>query len=60
VLLSWLMDLLRERGYLRCGVDFECFNYTARRFWLKYFTAYSDSVVRRIDERITASHTNRG
>ena len=51
-LLSWLMDLLRERGYLRCGVDFECFNYTARRFWLKYFTAYSDSVVRRVDERI--------
>jgi len=63
-LLSWLMNLLRERGYLRCGVDFECFNYTARRFWLKYFTAYSDSVVRRIDERIclsnTVSYTNRG
>ena len=51
-LLSWLMDYLRERGYLRCGVDFECFNFTARKFWLKHFAAYSNSVVRRIDERI--------
>ena len=50
-LLSWLMAWLRERGYLRCGVDFECFNFTARKFWLKYFTAYTNSVIRRIDER---------
>ena len=50
--LSWLMDWLRNHGYSLCGVDFECFNYTARKFWLKYFTAYTNSVVRRIDERI--------
>ena len=51
-LLSFLMDWLRKRGYSRCGVDFESFNFTARKFWLKYFTAYTISVVRRIDERI--------
>jgi len=51
-LLAWLMDWLRERGVPRCGVDFECFNYTGRKFWLKYFTAYTRGVVRRIDERI--------
>jgi len=51
-LLSWLMDWLRKWDYSRCGVDFECFNYTARQFWLKHFTAYTNSVVRRIDERI--------
>jgi GNAT superfamily N-acetyltransferase len=51
-LLSYLMDWLHERGYSLCGVDFESFNFTARKFWLKYFTAYTTSVVRRIDERI--------
>lgn len=51
-LLSWLMDWLRGRGCTRCGVDFESFNYTAHGFWLKHFTAYTNSVVRRIDERI--------
>lgn len=51
-LLAWLIDWLREHGYERCGVDFESFNYTARNFWLKHFTAYSMGVVRRIDERI--------
>jgi len=57
-LLSWLLDWLRERGYSRCGVDFECFNYTARKFWLKYFTAYTTGVVRRIDERIHRMKNN--
>jgi GNAT superfamily N-acetyltransferase len=51
-LLAWLIDWLREHGYERCGVDFESFNYTARNFWLKHFTAYTMGVVRRIDERI--------
>ena len=63
-LLSWLMAWLRERGYPRCGVDFECFNYTARNFWLRHFAAYTNSVARRIDERVnlssTNSHTNGG
>ena len=51
-LLSWLMDWLHGHGYSRCGVDFECFNFAARKFWLKYFTAYTNGAVRRIDERI--------
>lgn len=51
-LLSFLMDVLVSEGYTRCGVDFESFNPTARGFWLKYFTAYTYSVTRRIDERI--------
>ncbi len=42
-LLSWLMDWLRERGYTRCGVDYECFNYTGRKFWGKYFAPYTQS-----------------
>jgi GNAT superfamily N-acetyltransferase len=58
-LLSYLMDWLRDRGYSRCGVDFESFNFTARKFWLKYFTAYTISVVRRIDERICGHVPNR-
>ena len=51
-LLSWLMGWLRARGYTRCGVDYECFNPTARKFWGKYFVAYTNGAVRRIDERI--------
>ena len=50
--LAWLIDWLRAHGYERCGVDFESFNYTARRFWLKHFTGYTMGLVRRIDERI--------
>ncbi|KUO73052.1 MAG: hypothetical protein APF77_20485 [Clostridia bacterium BRH_c25] len=51
-LLSFLMDTLFVEGYTRCGVDFESFNPTASGFWLKHFTSYTYSVVRRIDERI--------
>jgi GNAT superfamily N-acetyltransferase len=51
-LLAYLTDRIKNEGYIRCGVDFESFNPTAGGFWLKYFTAYTYSVVRRIDERI--------
>ncbi|MCX7710171.1 MAG: GNAT family N-acetyltransferase [Clostridia bacterium] len=51
-LLSFLMETLAAEGYTRCGVDFESFNPTARGFWLKYFSAYTYGVVRRVDERI--------
>jgi GNAT superfamily N-acetyltransferase len=51
-LLSFLSDVLMEEGYTRLGVDFESFNPTAREFWLKYFTPYTNSVVRRIDDKI--------
>jgi hypothetical protein len=52
-LLNFMIYTLKDEGYTRLGVDFESFNPTAYGFWLKYFTAYTNSVVRRIDERIT-------
>ena len=51
-LLNFAIAALKSEGYTRLGVNFESFNPTARGFWLKYFTAYTNSVVRRIDERI--------
>jgi len=50
-LLNFTISSLKKEGYTRLGVDFESFNPTAYGFWLKYFTAYTNSVVRRIDER---------
>ena len=51
-LLNFTISALKREGYTRLGVNFESFNPPARGFWLKYFTAYTNSVVRRIDERI--------
>ncbi len=50
-LLSFLTDILRQEGYQLLGVDCESFNPNARGFWSKYFTEYTNSVVRRIDEK---------
>jgi len=50
-LLNLVLLTLRNEGITRLGVDFESFNPTAYGFWLKYFDAYTHSVVRRIDER---------
>ncbi len=49
-LLNYTIRKLQEEGYKLLGVDFESFNPTAYGFRLKYFTAYTKSVVRRIDE----------
>jgi len=49
-LMNYAMSVLEHEGYTKLGVDFESFNPTASGFWLKYFTAYTNSVVRRIDE----------
>lgn len=51
-LLNFVISTLNADGYTQLGVDFESFNPAARGFWLKYFTPYTHSVVRRIDERI--------
>lgn len=51
-LLNYTISTLAAEGYARLGVDFESFNPTAYGFWLKYFQAYTHSVVRRIDERV--------
>lgn len=49
-LLDYTIAILGKEGYIRLGVDFESFNPTANGFWTKYFTSYTNSVVRRIDE----------
>ncbi len=54
-LLSMLIQKLKIKGYSRLGVDFESINPTAWGFWLKYFDAYTHSVVRRIDEKAVTS-----
>lgn len=48
-LLVFLLHTLREEGFTRIGVDFESINPAAHNFWLRYFDAYTHSVVRRID-----------
>jgi len=50
-LISFMFKKLRKEGYIRCGVDFESFNPTAFRFWLKYFKPYTNTVTRRVDEK---------
>ena len=49
-LLNLLIQKLQKQGYTRLGVDFESINPSGSGFWLKYFMAYTHSVVRRIDE----------
>ena len=52
-LLDEVQRWLIEQGIYLCGVDFETINPPAYRFWNRYFTPYTISVTRRIDERIT-------
>jgi len=54
-LLAFLLETLKSEGYTRLGVDFESFNPAARGFWLKYFTPYTYSMARRVDERICSN-----
>ncbi len=49
-LIHFLSYSLKREGFNRLGVDFESINPAAYGFWLKSFTAYTHSVVRRIDE----------
>ena len=49
-LLNCVIKTLRAEGQTLLGVDFESFNPTASGFWLKYFSEYTHSVVRRVDE----------
>ncbi len=51
-LLNHVIDTLKTEGYTRLGVDFESINPSGSGFWLKFFHVYTNSVVRRIDERI--------
>ena len=51
-LLNLVINILKTEGYTKLGVDFESINPAGSCFWLKYFNAYTNSLVRRIDERI--------
>lgn len=51
-LLYFTENTLADEKFTLLGVDFESFNPTAYGFWLKYFSAYTNSVVRRADDRI--------
>jgi GNAT superfamily N-acetyltransferase len=50
-LLSFLITTLKNESYHYLGVDMESFNPNARGFWRKHFTEYTNSVVRRIDDK---------
>jgi len=49
-IINFLIKKLGDENNRLLGVDFESFNPTASNFWLKYFTEYTHSVVRRIDD----------
>lgn len=52
MLLDETQKWLLQNKYPLCGVDFESLNISGSSFWNKYFTPYTYSMVRRIDERI--------
>ncbi|MBQ4618661.1 MAG: GNAT family N-acetyltransferase [Clostridia bacterium] len=49
-LLNFVLDVLKRENIPLLGVDCESINPTAIHFWKKYFTPYTQSLVRRIDE----------
>lgn len=51
-LLNYTLNSLKSQGVKQLGVDYESFNPTALGTWEKYFTPYTRSVVRRIDEGV--------
>jgi ribosomal protein S18 acetylase RimI-like enzyme len=57
-LLNYIIKKLHAENNILLDVDFESFNPTASGFWLKYFTEYTQSVVRRIDDRFIKQKTS--
>ena len=51
-LITCTISTLKKEGYTHLGVDFESLNPVGYNFWTKYFTSYTNGVVRRIDEKI--------
>ena len=49
-LLYFAENTLAKEGYACLGVDFESYNPAASGFWSKHFTAYTYSLVRRVDD----------
>jgi GNAT superfamily N-acetyltransferase len=54
-LLDRVLKWAREKGYTRCGVDFESANIPASRFWLTHFRQVCYTLFRDIDGRILQS-----
>lgn len=52
LLFNTVQKWLLANKYPLCGVDYESINPLGSRFWMKYFTPYTYSLVRKIDERI--------
>ncbi|WP_027631912.1 GNAT family N-acetyltransferase [Clostridium hydrogeniformans] len=59
-LLNIATDWAIENGLKRCATDFESANIEGRGFWLKYFTPYCYSMIRRVDERNHLNISNQG
>ena len=57
-LLAFLVTTLKSEGYRLLGVDCESINPNALGFWLKYFSDYTHSVVRRIDDKAVIKEGN--
>lgn len=51
-LLAYICAVMQQEGITHLGVDCETLNPTALNFWGKFFTPYTYSFARRIDERI--------
>lgn len=51
-LVRFFAETFASDGYRKVGVDFETINPAALRFYNKFFTPYTYSLVRRIDERV--------
>lgn len=51
-LLDEVVKHVKNQGYLYLGTDYETINPTALRFWTKYFSPYTYSYIRRLDERL--------
>ncbi|MBP1906152.1 GNAT superfamily N-acetyltransferase/L-amino acid N-acyltransferase YncA [Paenibacillus turicensis] len=52
LLLSHVAAWSIGNGYTLCGVDFESVNVPANNFWSRYFSPYTFSMLRKIDDRI--------
>lgn len=50
--LDSIETIFYNMGYTLMGVDFESFNIKGANFWHKYFTPYTYTLTRRIDENI--------
>ena len=49
-LIEYVIGVLKAEGYTHFGVDHESYNPTANRFWKKFFSPYTCSVVRHIEK----------